>query len=274
MDSIPFAKLSGCHNDFVLIDNRDGHIPGDPAEWASNLCARRYSVGADGLLVIESDPELRVSMRYFNADGSMAELCGNGARCVALYAYREDIAPKEMKFRSPAGLHWAQVKPDSVKVSMPDPRDIELDLQLKIDSKELSGVYLNTGVPHFVLMVSELSKIPVSELGERIRYHPKFSPEGANANFVQILESNGLALRTYERGVEDETLACGTGAVAAAVAAYLEHDLAPPITIKTQGDCELIVDFTPSDPISEVSLEGKAKLVFKGTIDLSEIGNM
>ncbi len=270
MAKIPFTKLSGCHNDFVLLDNRDGRIPGDPTQWARTLCRRRYSIGADGLLVIESDSQVQFSMCYYNADGSMADLCGNGARCAALYAYRKGIVPQEMKFRSSAGMHWAHVKTDTVQVSMPEPRDIRRDLHLSIDGQDLTGTFVHSGVPHFVSFVQNIADAAVVELGHKIRHHPQFSPEGTNADFARIQSPNRLALRTYERGVEDETLACGTGATAAAIAAHLGHGLTPPVIVDTQGNCILVVDFNfSSGTITNVSLEGEARIVFEGTFELS-----
>jgi diaminopimelate epimerase len=264
-----FAKAVASGNDFIIIDNKAGELDFrqlDYPEIARELCSRRHSVGADGLLVLESSDAADYRMRVINPDGSEVTMCGNGARCSALYASASGWGD-HLKVETGAGVLETEVSGDNVKIRMSDPRDLKLDINLGIGPNLMKVHYVNTGVPHVVHMVEELEGYPVTEIGRQIREHPMFAPEGTNADFVGNVEGNVAALRTYERGVEDETLACGTGTVASAVIlAVLDH-VSSPVRMKTRSGEELTVYFNMSGrKITDVYLEGPAKLVYEGKI--------
>jgi len=220
---IPFTKMSGAGNDFILIDHRQPIFPDQAAiqGFARAVCERKFSVGADGLILIEESPEADFRWQFFNADGSIAEMCGNGARCAARYAHAKGVAPARMRFETLAGAIEAEVLGENVKLRMTPPAGLRLGEKIEVKGGEQTVHSLNTGVPHAVLFVEEISQAPVVEWGRFIRFHEHFQPAGTNVNFVGRLDGDGLVVRTYERGVEGETLACGTGAVAAGIIAGL-----------------------------------------------------
>ena len=273
-NTTPFYKMNGGGNDFVLFDNRKKNLPEDYSALAKKVCERKFSIGADGLLVLEEDAQADFRMVYYNSDGSRADMCGNGARCIARLAHLLKAAPLKMNFQTDAGLMAAEVSGDSVKVNMVNPKDLRLDLSLKLeDQKEFSASYVNTGVPHAVVMVTDLEKIDVRDLGRKIRYHKEFAPAGTNANFVQLKDPRTLLVRTYERGVEDETYACGTGAVASAVIGGIQGQVTSPVECLTKGGEILRVYFKVQEvsqgiSVSDVFLEGPAVLCFQGEVEL------
>ncbi|MGB6970693.1 MAG: diaminopimelate epimerase, partial [Desulfobulbales bacterium] len=222
---IPFAKLSGTGNDFIIIDHREPFIPeSDQSEFARLVCRRRFSVGADGLILIENSEKADFRWQFYNADGSRAEMCGNGARCAARFAYEKDIAPAAMRFETTAGEIEAFVLSaggESVKIRLTAPEDLRLNIPVSLGSVEQTLHFINTGVPHTVLLVNDAGMVPVADWGRKVRFHEMFQPAGTNANFTQVLPGDTLMVRTYERGVEGETMACGTGAVASALIAVL-----------------------------------------------------
>jgi diaminopimelate epimerase len=268
MNTIPFCKFSGSGNDFIIIDNRDRVIDENGlSDFIAGVCRRKMSVGANGLILVENSKVVDFKWRFFNSDGSTAEMCGNGARCTARFAYLNDIAGPEMAFETEAGIVSAAVQEDRVKLKMTDPKDLETDyvLELKNGPVTLSGI--NTGVPHAVLRVVDIDKIDVSGLGREIRFHERFSPSGANVNFVSG-KTGLLSVRTYERGVEDETLACGTGAVAAALITAFQTGRRSPIDVMTRSGCTLKVHFREKAGVfSDVHLEGDARLIFRGELE-------
>ncbi|MBV9391966.1 MAG: diaminopimelate epimerase, partial [Verrucomicrobia bacterium] len=214
---LAFTKMSGAGNDFILLDNRHGELCLE-REQIALLCDRHRGVGADGLLIVERPQGAAdFRMRYYNQDGGEAEMCGNGARCFARYAGRLDGSKTSLNFETVAGLIEAKILDSSVQLAMTKPINLELDRTISIDDRKFSIHSVNTGVPHAVIFVENLESIDIRSLGSQIRFHRAFAPEGTNANFVQIQENGKLAIRTYERGVEGETLACGTGVVAAAL---------------------------------------------------------
>jgi diaminopimelate epimerase len=268
-ETIPFEKLSGAGNDFVVVDNRDGRL--DPtSEFVAKVCARRLSVGADGLLLVEKPDDAGAAdfrMRYFNADGGEVETCGNGARCIARFAYRHGIAPATMRFETLAGIYGAQVLGERVKVQMSDPKDVRLAVPLSLREGEFTVACVNSGVPHVVFVVDDADGVDVVGLGRQTRYHRDFAPVGTNANFVQVVDAQTLRVRTYERGVEDETLACGTGAIASAVTLAMMGRVSPPVAVRTQGGFTLAVHFRLSGGVpSDVHLEGDARLIYAGEV--------
>lgn len=267
---ISFTKMSGTGNDFVIIDNRRFLVPHEKqAELARRLCRRMFSIGADGVIFIEESDHADFSWQFYNADGSKAEMCGNGSRCAARFAYRQGIAGRKMGFATLAGIIEAEIgeEESEVRVLMPVPRDFRLGLSLELGGKVRTLDFVDSGVPHAVLVVED-DQVPVAEWGREVRYHPLFGSKGSNANFIRLLPDGRLKVRTYERGVEAETMACGTGAVASALIGALRLGLSSPVRVVTSGGEELKILFTISEgPVAEqVFLQGPARLVYTGEV--------
>jgi len=266
--SIPFYKMSGSGNDFILVDNRSGIVDEkDLTRWIASICRRKHSVGADGLILIESSEKADFKWRFFNSDGGEVELCGNGGRCAARLAYLKGIAGPHLSFETRAGLVRAEVSGKRVKLEMPEPTRPELDYPLKVEKETFTVSSITVGVPHVVIWVTDLESSPVSRIGRAIRYHERYAPAGTNVNFVQSLDNGVFAIRTYERGVEDETLACGTGSVAAALIACEKGMAASPAHFQTRG-CELLnIYFDENgDGFRSVFLEGDAHVIYEGRL--------
>jgi len=275
--NLPFSKLSGTGNDFIIIDNRAGIVPAEQMpRFVSRVCRRAVSVGADGVIFIQDHPEYDFAWRYFNADGGEAEMCGNGSRCVGRYAFERGIAGRDMKFLTQAGVIEAHVTgAETVKVRLTPAKGFR-KFSIKLPSGlAVSGDFLNTGVPHAVIRVPDIEKIDVKGLGREVRFHKEFSPAGANANFVQIAGKNGLVIRTFERGVEDETLACGTGCVAAAVAMAQNGLVKPPVTLTVRSGERLTVDLSEKDPLGGAPwLEGPVHWIYDGELKPEAVGEL
>jgi len=272
---IPFMKLSGSGNDFILIDNRAKVVdPKRAGALAAKVCAHRMSVGGDGLILIERSRKADFRWRLFNADGSEAEFSGNGARCAARFAYVKRIAPRQMRFETLAGMIEAEMvsegpgkKPDAVKVRFPEPTGLRLNLRLAIGGVEREAHFLDTGVPHCVYLVDDPDRVDVVGIGRPTRHHPLFQPAGTNVNFITVLDPHRIRIRTYERGVEDETLACGTGSIASALLASLVAKVESPVTLIPQSGLELTVYFDARDQaFTHVYLQGDARAVYEGRI--------
>lgn len=260
-----FHKLSGSGNDFVLLDNRGLSLSGDLSDMVQRLCARRTGIGADGVLLLEPSERADFRMRYLNADGGEVEFCGNGGRCSAYMAHRLGLAGDRMTFEAGDGPHQAEVSGNRVKLGMSDPRDISLGFLLEIDGKGYAASYADTGVPHVVIQTGDVESVDVAGLGRAIRHHHQYRPRGTNADFVEVVDRRRLKVRTYERGVEDETLACGTGCVAAAVVSVLRGLADPPVECLTRGGEALTVHLTrEGENVRDVFLEGAVELVFEG----------
>jgi diaminopimelate epimerase len=271
---ITFWKMNGAGNDFVMIDNRDGALALSGAQIA-RVCDRHRGVGADGLLAVEpAQNGADYRMRYYNADGGEAEMCGNGARCFAKFVQylNGDEAASEIGFETIAGRIDATYHGEDVRIHLSEPFDLMMALNLETATGAKTVHSVNTGVPHAVVIVEELDEIAIREEGAALRYHDHFAPKGTNVNFMQVLAPASLAVRTYERGVEDETLACGTGMVANAI---IHHELtsAPsPISVRVKGGDTLRVGFERSgSAYNNVTLTGPADMVYKGEIDLTDI---
>ncbi len=266
MKQLKFVKTVASGNDFIVIENSKAKIPNSKLpSFAKEICNRNLGVGADGLLVIEPSKKADFKMRVLNPDGSEAEMCGNGARCVALYAKENKIAANKMRIDTIAGIIEAEVSKDKVRLKMSDPKDIRLDFNIPVEGKNYKVSFVNTGVPHTVIFVEDLEKWDVKRLGRAIRYHKLFAPKGTNVNFVEIEKENSIRVRTYERGVEDETLACGTGVTASAIISGASKKFKNPIICLTKSGDKLRVYFDRvGDNFKNVYLEGSAKVVFYG----------
>ena len=269
MKNLKITKMNGSGNDFIIIDNRSDVLRGVPIPGlARNLCRRREAVGADGLILVENSDKADFRWRFFNADGSEAEMCGNGGRCIARYAFLNGITKTKLAFETMAGVIQAEVTGRRVKLQLPSPTDLKLNQQISVDDQHYTIGSINTSVPHAVLLVDDIDHSPVNELGRKIRFHPIFQPAGTNVNFVRLIDSTHLTIRTYERGVEDETLACGTGSVASALIAAALNQVTSPVNVKTRGNETLIIYFQKNNDLyfSDVYLEGDTCLVFEGAI--------
>lgn len=270
MKTLPFFKMSGAGNDFVVLDNRQAAVAGDLNAFAAKVADRKRGIGGDGVLLVEPSDRKDFRMRYFNADGSEADMCGNGGRCIARFANLVGAAPTKMQFENLAGDFTATVLPDGqVDLQMTLPHSLKLDLQLPVDGKVLTGHFLNTGVPHVVVPVDDIASVDVFNTGKALRHHAAFAPKGTNANFVQVTGPHSIKVRTYERGVEDETLACGTGSVAAAILMARKGAVSSPVEVTTHGGDVLSISFKlDGDSASDVFLKGQAEVTFQGTLDL------
>ncbi|MCX5669016.1 MAG: diaminopimelate epimerase [Candidatus Omnitrophica bacterium] len=257
MKKLKFTKMVGSGNDFIIIKGKPvGNLP----RLAKTLCDRKFGIGADGMLLLDKCKDTDLSMRIFNADGSEAEMCGNGARCAAFFSGR----PKA-RLRTAAGVINVEVHGNQVKIQLTAPKDIKLDIPLIVNGRSLNVNFINTGVPHVVIFVSGIDDIDLKSIGRSIRRHRKFSPRGTNVNFVQEKGKNFIQIRTYERGVEDETLACGTGSTAAALIFALKNNLDNLVKVQTQSGETLKITFQKENgEFRKVWLEGSVEIVYKG----------
>ena len=267
--AVRFWKLEGAGNDFLGLDGRAGGFKLKRQQIA-DLCDRRRGVGADGVLVVEK-PKVRGAdfrMRYYNSDGGEAEMCGNGARCFALLARAvSGRKGNELRVQTQAGLLTLRMSGREVQVSMTEPTKLRLGKKVVVAGRKVVVDFLNTGVPHAVLFVRSVRSIDVAKQGRAIRYHSAFAPSGTNVNFVEIGRGNRIHVRTYERGVEGETLACGTGVVAASILSNLRRGLRPPIQVATRGGDNVRVGFSMvNGQAREVTLQGPARIVYRGVI--------
>jgi len=264
-----FTKMSGAGNDFILIDNRAGDVHLDRSQIA-HLCDRHRGIGADGILLLEKAANhADFRMRYFNADGGEAEMCGNGARCFARFANKVARAQTKISFETPAGVISAELVGDLVTLQMTEPTDLRLDIMLPLENAKKAVHFINSGVPHVVIPVPRIDDVDVRREGAAIRYHKMFSPKGANVNFIEKRGPKSIAVRTYERGVEDETLACGTGIVASALIFASIEKVNGPIAVVARGGDELQVGFGKiGNQFRHVTLTGPAEFVFEGTIEV------
>lgn len=267
---LTFWKMNGAGNDFVMLDNRDLslQLSGDTI---AQLCDRHRGVGADGLLLAEpANDGGDYKMRYYNADGGEAEMCGNGARCFARFVNKlESNKLAQVKFETLAGMISAEFLGEEVRINMSQPHGLKLNETLPVADTELLVHSVNTGVPHAVVFVDDLEATNVRQLGAGLRYHEAFKPKGTNANFVKVTAPGSISIRTYERGVEDETLACGTGMVACALIAHELHDFASPVSVLVKGGDTLRVGFEKRDgAYHNVTLHGPADFVFEGEVTL------
>lgn len=256
---IPFDKYSGCGNDFIVIDNRKETVKPLIAEQVVRLCKRKRGVGADGLIFVKDSQIADIKMSIFNADGTEAEMCGNGIRCLVDYCCRRAICPHSCTVETLGGILQAEWNKGEVKVQMPPPHSLKREVSI---DNECSLTFINTGVPHAIAFVEELENFPLETFGAKVRYHESFKPAGTNFSIAKTLKPQKLLLRTYERGVEKETESCGTAATAAALAAHIEHNFASPISVQTPNGYELVITFSPK--FEKVTMTGPTSLIYSG----------
>jgi diaminopimelate epimerase len=254
-----FYKYQGTGNDFVILDNRQGIFDASRTDLIKQICDRRFGVGADGFMLLENTPGYDFKMVYFNADGNESTMCGNGGRCLVAFAHKMGVFEKDTRFLAIDGEHWANIQDGIVHLKMIDIAQVE---------QNETFCWLNTGSPHYVKFVKNIADYPVFEEGKSIRYNDRFKAEGTNVNFAEKIAENEIFVRTYERGVEDETYSCGTGVTAAALVASLKG-FTSPVKIKTLGG-NLSIGFkaNTSGGFEEVYLNGPAELVFEGEIEV------
>ena len=261
---IPFTKMHGAGNDFVVIDHRKPYLPAERRQLFARLCDRRRGVGADGVLLLELDDTLDFAMRYHNADGGVAEFCGNGARCLARFALSLGLGRAgEVTFRTDAGVKRARATADGRIALWFGPVEDGEAVTLGAVGRTFAGRRVVTGVPHVVIPVPKLDRVPLTEWAPPLRAHARLGPAGANIDFVSRLPVGRVAMRTWERGVEAETLACGSGAMATALWAVLEG-ASPPVTVHTSGGDDLVVELERGAAGREATLIGPAVTVFTG----------
>ncbi len=279
MQRIHFYKMTGTGNDFVMIDNRKGLIDSEHCqEFVRLVCRHKLSVGADGVILIENDSEVDFRWRFFNADASEAEMCGNGARCAARFAFLTGIVDRpRMAFRTLAGIIKAELLDKKVKVQMPVPHSLSMNLKIEASGRFFDLDFINSGVPHAVCFMAdekELEEADIVGWGRALRYHPHFQPAGTNVDFVCVQDKQHIIVRTYERGVEGETLACGTGAIASALISAARDLAASPVEVRVRSG-ELLTIYFQASPGSghpgdiqfkEVYLEGEARVAYEADL--------
>ncbi len=271
---LEFTKMHAAGNDFLVLDNRWYRFSDEElSDLAATWCPRRFGVGGDGLLALaepESD-DAAYRMRYVNADGSWATMCGNGARCLARFAMKADFEGPELSFETDAGRYYASVpeaEPDHVRLYVPPASQLELDVPVDASTPE-SVHFLHTGTEHLVTFVADVETVPVEEWAPPLRNDPRVQPEGANVNFVEVQDDGSLHVRTYEKGVEAETYSCGTGVLAAAaIAKATDRTTNDPVTVYTRGGT-LTVGTTTTSRGQERYLEGPVVTVFRGSLDVT-----
>lgn len=262
--------MNGAGNDFVLFDNRDGSID-LTRDQVAQICDRQRGIGADGLMLLVPNQSGTAdwSWQFYNSDGSDAEMCGNGARCFARYIQKTAGAEDGLSFETVAGVIKASFDGERVTVNLTPPEDLRLGEKITLSTGETEVHSLNTGVPHAVVFVPDADQVMVCDLGREIRFHDHFAPKGTNVNFAQVLEPGRIRVRTYERGVEGETLACGTGVSAAAMIASRVHGFSSPVQVRVQGGDDLEVSFEDQNGgFANVNLSGPGDFVFTGKINL------
>jgi diaminopimelate epimerase len=267
---LEFTKMNGAGNDFVLIDNRAGKFK-LTREQVVRLCDRHRGVGADGVIILIPSAEAKAdwAWEFYNSDGSTGEMCGNGARCFGRFVQKRTGRKGDFTFETLAGVITARFEGDRVTVNLTPPTDLRLNDEVSLSAGTQTIHSVNTGVPHAVLFVPDADKAMVAQLGPEIRRHPHFGPKGANVNFVQVLGPNHIRVRTFERGVEGETLACGTGVTASALISARVHQFTSPIRVQVQGGDQLEVGFAEiGGGFADVRLTGPAESVFDGKIKI------
>jgi diaminopimelate epimerase len=264
-DPLTFAKMAGGGNDFVVVDHRTARVA-DPAALARRVCTPHLSVGADGLILVESSARATFRMRYWNSDGSVGEFCANGTRCAARFAFMNVIAPRRMTIETGAGITGAEVSDGGlVTLALQPPHSFRPERPLRVGDRTVRGSFIVVGVPHYVIFLrDELWTQDIAPLGRAIRTHPDLQPAGANVNFVVVRGPNEIEVRTYERGVEAETLSCGSGVVASSAVSALFGKVKPPVSVLTRSGITLEVNLrVDGGELHDVQLRGDARLVYR-----------
>ncbi len=266
---IEFTKMHGAGNDFIMIDDRDRKFPDDDSDIIAAMATRHTGVGCDGVILVQPSEQADFRMRFFNPDGGEVEMCGNGARCVARFARDIGAAGDRMAFDTVAGRLAAEIVEDQVRLQMTAPKDWRMNQRLSLSDGEIEYHFVNSGVAHVVVEVEDLENVDVQKIGAEIRYHDDFKPAGTNANFISVTGADSLRLRTYERGVEGETLACGTGMTAAALIAGKLGRVESPVKVACAFGDVLTIGYNLTDSGAEsVTLAGAAKYVFSGRLEI------
>jgi len=265
MSEIKFTKMQGTGNDFIIIDNRSGMFSGSEHYFFEKICRRRFSVGADGVILIQNGKIAPVEMYYLNSDGRQAAMCGNGARCAAKYVFEKNIiSEREFDIEAAGRVYSVSVGQEDVTVRFGSVSDYDPDLNLEVETEWQRGGFVISGVPHYVIFVPDVDKVDVEKYGRLYRNNPVFK-NGANINFVQKNGENSITVRTYERGVEGETLSCGTGVVASSFIAHKKNNIKQPVTVATRGG---ILKVSTEDQWKSIFLTGPAEIVYEGTVVL------
>lgn len=270
-EALPFSKMSGGGNDFIVVDNRAGAIE-SARSLAIRLCTRRLGVGADGMILIEESSRADFRMRFLNADGSQADFCANGTRCAARFALLHGIASERMSIESQAGIVPAEIHGSEVRLTLFESRGFIASKPLQLDSELVSGSFIIVGVPHYVTFVSAgLWALDIEESGYAIRHHEELQPEGANANYVSVINRHQIHVRTWERGVEGETMACGSGVVSSVIVCSMFEHVDSPVDVLTRSGITLRVEYEVDlvddvRRVTRIALTGDARLVFESVM--------
>ncbi len=263
--SFDFIKAEGAGNDFIIIDAVNLPAGMDLNKLVIEICHRKKAIGADGVMLYDKSETCDFKMRIFNPDGSEVEMCGNGARCMGLYAYTYKLNKDQMVMETLAGAIAIEINNGIPRLKLTGPKDTKLNFIISVDDQDMEVSFTDTGVPHVVCLVDGVNEVPLEQIGSKIRFNKEFSPAGTNVNFIEVVDEHNLKIRTYERGVEAETLACGTGSAAAAVvAAMLEKAKSPVNLITASGEILKVYFDLENTQCKNLYLEGACNLIYKG----------
>ena len=263
---IRFTKLSASANDFIVLDNRDHNFSPVASSMARRICARRYSVGGDGLILIENSDRATVRVRYINPDGQEFNTCGNGGRAAARYTRLFIGSENQLTMETNIGIVKAEILEHSVKLQLVNPTEIRLNIELTMDGTVYRGHFVQTGDPHFVVPFQNIQSLDFVTIARKLRHHEQLGPAGANIHFIEQRSRNRMKIRSFERGVENETLACGSGCVSSATSTFRAGQTDPPVTFEPQSGIPVTVHFQPVENFGEIYLEGDARLIYQGEL--------
>ncbi len=271
MRKMKFWKMAGAGNDFIVIDVRGRPFRAEKG-FIRKICTRRLSVGADGVILLDESKIADFRVHFYNSDGSVSRFCGNGSRCAARYAFLNGIAAKALSFEGDDGTHSAVVRGGRVRVSVIDAKKVIIPEVVTTGDESWHGGLIDTGVPHFVVERSDIEHIDMDMFGKTIRYHARFRPAGINVDCIRYEDDGSITIRTYERGIEGETLSCGSGCVAATVYAAILKSARSPLSLHTRSQIDLQVFFKKSDgKVYDLFLEGDARILFRGEINSESV---
>ncbi|MDO9543123.1 MAG: diaminopimelate epimerase [Kiritimatiellia bacterium] len=268
---VKFGKMHGAGNDFIIVDDHTMRFPLSDRAWIKRICSLHSGIGAEGLILLQPSDKASFRMRFFNPDGLEAEMCGNGVRCAARFANDDGIAAREMTIQTMAGILRASITDNGVRVAMPVLPGVRLNFPVQVAGRSIMCSFINTGVPHVVVETDDLEAVDLNHIGPLLRWHKDFAPQGANIDYLGVSGDHSLRVRTYERGVEAETFACGTGITACAIIAAMLNKVTPPVRVKCRHGDMLEVDFKKSgNDVEDITLLGPAMRVFQGEISYQE----